>query len=92
MTIENRIKVWRAEDSGRESEGVIELLCDAEVALRARGKAVATAREVIADLLVHTDKAAEASFENRGPLDVPSRLAERALWEVAQIPEPAVDA
>lgn len=34
MTVEDRIKRWRLEDAGRETEGVIELLVDAEDELR----------------------------------------------------------
>ncbi len=34
MNVEDRIKVWREQEGGREDEHVVPLLCDAEDELR----------------------------------------------------------
>lgn len=45
MNMEDRIRRWREETHGEETEGVIDLLCDAEEALRRRAAALVAVRD-----------------------------------------------
>lgn len=62
LPMEDRIKRWRDETSGDETEGVIELLCDAEEELRRRAgeksgllAALKSARAIAAEAREHLD-------------------------------------